>query len=253
MPPKLLEVCVDSMESALAAQEGGAQRIELCASLREGGLTPSAATIEIARKFLVIDINVMVRPRGGDFLYSDLEFLVMHRDIEIAKELGANGVVLGILTAEGNINRPRTKALVDHARPLGFTFHRAFDMVAHPQDALETLIDLGVDRVLTSGHTDGALTGWEIIAALVHQAAGRIIVMPGGGIHENNIAEIARRTGANEFHMSGRVARQSEMHYRNPHIRLGSSGDADEYTHQVTSVDRIRASLSALHHLDNPS
>jgi copper homeostasis protein len=211
------------MASALAAQAGGAQRIELCASLFEGGITPSAAAIEVARQQLAIDINVMIRPRGGDFLYSDLEFAIMQRDIEIAKAIGVNGVVLGLLTAGGEIDQERTKVLVDLARPLSVTFHRAFDMVAGSRRALDTLIDLGIDRVLTSGLETSALEGAETIAELIRQAGGRIIAMPGGGINDRNIAKIVQLTGATEVHMSGRSAQESQMRHRNTRISLGGA------------------------------
>ena len=253
MPPIRLEVCVDSMASALAAQEGGAHRIELCDSLLEGGLTPSFGTITLARAHLTIDINVMIRPRGGDFLYSDLEMEVMQHDIILAKELGANGVVFGILTADGAIDKARTKSLVDLARPLSVTVHRAFDMVADPIRALDDLIALRVDRVLTSGLELTAQAGVATIAALVKQAAGRIIVMPGSGITEHNIASIQQQTGASELHMSGRSPQESAMRYRNPRISLGGNTQAPEYTHQITSAARIRASLVALQGGANPT
>lgn len=246
MPPITLEVCVDSITSALAAQEGGAHRIELCANLFEGGTTPSAATIELARKHLHIDINVMIRPRGGDFLYSDLEFAIMQRDIEIAKELGANGVVLGILTEYGHVDAERTHRLIELAHPMSVTFHRAFDMVADEAHALDTLLRLGVDRVLTSGLEPTALEGADTIAQLIQQAAGRMIVMPGGGIHERNIAKIVHQTGASEIHMSGRHHQESLMRYRNSRLSLGASLHPPVYSQQVTSAARIRASLAAV-------
>lgn len=253
MSPIILEVCVDSIASVLAAQEGGAQRVELCANLFEGGTTPSAATIEIARKHLTIDLNVMIRPRGGDFLYSDLEFAIMQRDIEIAKALGANGVVIGLLTEYGKIDIERTKALIELARPLSVTFHRAFDMVADPTNALNALIALGLDRLLTSGLEPTALEGAETIAQLSQQAAGRIIIMPGGGIHERNIAQIVRQTAATEVHMSGRHTQESQMRYRNSRVSLGGTLQQPEYSRQITSAARISASLAALQRGDNQS
>ncbi len=244
--PLILEVCVDSMASTLAAQEGGAHRIELCASLLEGGITPSAATIEFARKHLTIDMNVMIRPRGGDFLYSELEFDIMQRDIVTAKALGADGVVFGLLTADGAIDTVRTKTLTDLARPMSVTVHRAFDMVADPRIALDTIIALGIDRLLTSGMEPNARAGAETIAELLNQAAGRIIIMPGGGINEQNIIQIRQMTGATEFHMSGRHAQESQMRYRNHRISLGGDVDTPEYSQQITSAASIRASLDAL-------
>jgi copper homeostasis protein len=252
MPSIILEVCVDSIAGALAAQEGGAQRVELCANLFEGGTTPSAATIEFVRKQLAIDLNVMIRPRAGDFLYSNLEFAIMRRDIEITKAAGGNGIVIGLLTEYGKIDIERTKALTELARPLSVTFHRAFDMVADAGEALETLIHLGLDRVLTSGLEPTALEGADTIAQLNHQAAGRIIIMPGGGIHERNIAKIVRQTGADEIHMSGRHTVESQMRYRNNRVFLGGTLHQPEYSQQITSAARISASLAALQSGDNP-
>ena len=244
----LLEVCVDSIASALAAQAGGAACIELCASLLEGGLTPSAATIEIARQQLTIGINVMIRPRGGDFLYSDLEVAIMARDIEIAKSAGAQGIVLGLLTADGEIDTVRLEPLIAKTRPLSVTFHRAFDMVADAHRALDTLIDLGVDRVLTSGLAPTALVGATTIASLIKRATGRIIIMPGGGITPKNIAAIAQQTNAQELHMSGRATYPSPMRHQNPHVRLSGTPDAPDYSQQITSAENILASLMALNH-----
>lgn len=249
----LLEVCVDSVASALAAKEGGAHRLELCSSLFEGGLTPSAGLMEFVCKHLSIATNVMIRPRGGDFLYSDEEFMIMQRDIALAKGLKADGVVFGFVTRDGNVDIARTKALADHARPLTITFHRAFDMVADPYQALESLISLGIDRVLTSGLESSAKDGIETIAALNRQAAGRIIIMPGGGINQENIATIVQATGCTEAHMSGRQSHESNMRYRNPRIVLGATMTSPEYSQQITSASAIRASLEALQQGNNPT
>jgi len=242
----ILEAVVDSVAGAVAAQQGGAHRIELCAALMEGGITPSAAIIELTRRHVTLPIFVMIRPRGGDFVYSDLELDVMHRDIELAKQLGADGIVLGVLHTDGSIDATRTKALIQTARPLPVTFHRAFDMVADPHYALDALIRLGVTRVLTSGQEATALEGTDLIADLVRQAAGRMIVMPGGGITERNIARIAQATGARELHMSARRSEDSPMHYRNPRVHLGGALHTPDYSRSQTSADRIRASLDAL-------
>ena len=232
----ILEAVVDSVAGAVAAQQGGAHRIELCAALMEGGITPSAAIIELTRRHVTLPIFVMIRPRGGDFVYSDLELDVMHRDIELAKQLGADGIVLGVLHTDGSIDATRTKALIQTARPLPVTFHRALD----------ALIRLGVARVLTSGQEATALEGTDLIADLVRQAAGRMIVMPGGGITERNIARIAQATGARELHMSARRSEDSPMHYRNPRVHLGGALHTPDYSRSQTSADRIRASLDAL-------
>src|SRR5690349_2336120 len=169
-----IEVCVDSVESAMAAERGGADRVELCDNLLEGGTTPSAGTIKVARQQLKIGLQVIIRPRGGDFLYNDHEIDVMKEDIRTAKELGANGVVIGCLTAEGDIDRDLTRQLLELARPMNVTFHRAFDMCRDPQRGLEDLVALGADRVLTSGQEASCLEGLELLAALQKQAAGRI-------------------------------------------------------------------------------
>jgi len=241
-----LEVCVDSITSALAAQDGGADRLELCSSLSDGGLTPSAGMIEVTRKHLRIAINAMVRPRSGDFLYSDQELEIMQRDIEVAKSLGANGVVFGVLTAAGQVDLERNSQLVEAARPLSVTFHRAFDLVADPSAALEDLISLGIDRVLTSGLEATAMQGIATITALIRQAAGRIIVMPGSGVSESTIAELRRLTGASEFHMSGRIPEDSAMTFRNPRIALSATSSTPEYGQQVTSAQRVQAAIDAL-------
>jgi copper homeostasis protein len=232
------------MASALAAQEGGAQRIELTASLLEGGLTPSAGTIALTRAALNIDIIVMIRPRGGDFLYSDIEFDVMKHDIKVAKELGADGVVFGILTPNGEIDRPRMAELAQLARPMSITCHRAFDMVKDPYAALDTLLELGFDRLLTSGTYANPLDGIEVIAALVRQADNRITIMPGGGVTLENAAEIVRRSGVRDMHTSARETQPSSMRYWNERISFG--GNASDRSQAVTTPARVGAFVDAL-------
>src|SRR5256714_14191101 len=186
--PILVEACVDSIESALAAARGGAHRIELCANLIEGGTTPSAGTLAVCRARLDIPIFVLIRPRGGDFLYSAAELAVMLEDIRRAKEAGAQGIVTGVLRADGDIDTDRTRELSDAARPLQVTFHRAFDVCRDAGRALETLIALGVERVLTSGQAATALEGADTIAGLVRRAAGRIVVLSGAGVTEDTLS-----------------------------------------------------------------
>jgi copper homeostasis protein len=181
----------------------------------------------------------MVRPRGGDFLYSASELDVMRRDIQVSKELGADGVVFGLLTDEGDIDKDRTGELVRLARPMAVTFHRAFDMAREPRAALEALIELGVDRVLTSGQEATALEGGELIAGLVRQAAGRIIVMPGGGIDEHTIDAVLRRTGAAEIHAAALATVESAMHFRNPRCYMGSERGPGEYVLTVTDAGSL--------------
>ena len=245
-PNVVLEVCVDTIDGAVAAQQGGADRIELCASLFEGGITPSAATIEVARHHLTIGINVMIRPRGGDFCYSELEQAVMRRDVEIAKDLGADGVVIGALLPDASIDQDLTADLIRLARPLSVTFHRAFDLTPDPAAALDTLIALGVDRLLTSGQEASALEGSDLIAALVQQAADRIVVMAGGGIHERNIARIVHLTAVPEAHMSGRSLVESPMTARNSRVSMGGALHFPDYQRWSTGQDRIHKARAQL-------
>ena len=244
--PILVEACVDSVESALAAARGGAHRIELCASLVEGGTTPSAGTLAVCRARLDIPIFVLIRPRGGDFLYSAAELAVMLEDIGRAKEAGAHGVVTGVLSADGEIDADRTRELIAAARPLRVTFHRAFDVCRDAGRALETLIALGVDRVLTSGQAGTAPEGVETIARAVRQAAGRIAVLPGGGITVDNVADLVRATGVTEVHLTGAVARQSGMTFRAPAVTIGSAAPRSEYEWSVTDAERIRRVVAML-------
>jgi len=231
-----LEIAVYSLESALEAQAGGAHRVELCASPPDGGTTPSYGTIQQTRDALKAGLHVIVRPRGGDFLYSAAEFDVMKRDIDICRTLGADGVVIGILLPDGRVDTARTRELVTYAQPLAVTFHRAFDMAADPQQALEDIIATGCSRVLTSGQVPTAMEGRDLIRNLVQQAGKRVIVMPGGGIRDHNLAELIRTTGASEFHSSASKTLESGMLHRNPRMQLGNAPGISEY--QITTADR---------------
>jgi copper homeostasis protein len=233
----VLEICTYSLEYAIAAQAAGADRVEFCASPPEGGTTPSAGAIELARKNLTIALNVLIRPRGGDSLYTAREFDSMKQDIRLCKEMGVDGVVVGVLLPNGHIDRERSAALVDLARPMSVTFHRAFDMAADPFAALEDAIAIGCDRILTSGQARSAMEGADLIAQLVQHAGDRIIIMPGAGVTDANLAELAARTKAREFHSSSRTVVPSAMEYRNPRVSLGGTGD-DEY--QLLNVDQKR-------------
>lgn len=233
----LLEICTYSLEYAIAAQAAGADRVEFCASPPEGGTTPSAGAIELARKHLKIALNVLIRPRGGDSLYTAHEFDSMKEDIRLCKRLGVDGVVVGVLLPDGHVDRERSGELVDLARPMSVTFHRAFDMAADPFAALEDAIAIGCDRVLTSGQARSAMEGADLIGQLVQRAGDRIIVMPGAGVTDANLAELAARTNAREFHSSSRTVVPSAMQYRNPKVSLGGTGE-DEY--QILTVDQKR-------------
>ena len=238
-----LEICAGSVASAIAARDGGAQRIELCAALEVGGVTPSAGLIAEARKVEGLVLNVIIRPRGGDFLYDSHEVACMEEDIRTCKRLGVDGVVIGALTAEGDIDTTTCKRLINAADGMSITFHRAFDMCRNPQKALEELIALGCHRVLTSGQAPTAETGIELLSQLVEQADGRIIIMPGCGVNSNNVAKILQATGANEIHASARKSVGSGMIYRNSSVSMGNS-DSDEYARKETDVNEVRAIIN---------
>jgi len=243
-----LEVCLEGIDSALAAQEGGAQRIELCAGLVEGGTTPSHGTMLQARKKLDLEINAIIRPRGGDSCYSGDEFAVMQEDICCAREIGLDGVVIGVLTPDGLIDRDRTAALVDLARPLSVTFHRAFDHIPDPFAALEVLVELGVDRVLTSGLKSTVPEGLELITKLNKAAAGRVIVMPGSGIDILNVQDIVRSSGVREVHIGSGAAEwvPERSQVRNPEVPLSASNQG---TLRRTSAVKVRELVDLLNKL----
>ena len=242
----LLEACVDSAEAAVAAQQGGANRVELCADLLEGGCTPSPGVIQLARKLLDIRMHVIIRPRGGDFCYSEAEFEAIKLDIAFAKQAGVEGVVIGILNADGTVDVERTRALIELARPLSVTFHRAFDVTRDPFEAMKSLIGLGVDRILTSGQEPSVLEGLDLIADLVKQAGDRIIIMPGAGITERNLHKIITQSGAREFHVYAPKTFEGRMQYRNPRVFMGGELRPPEYTLSVTDPDRIRTFASSI-------
>jgi copper homeostasis protein len=241
----LVEVCVDSVPSALAAQEGGADRVELCDNLLEGGTTPSAGAIEVARRHLRIGLQVIVRPRGGDFCYSDVEYQVMTRDVARAKELEADGVVIGILREDGSVDLERIRGLVEVARPMSVTFHRAFDMSRDAAEALEALVGLGIDRVLTTGQEDSIWDGLERVADLVQRAGTRIVVMP-GGCSDRNVKAVVARTRAREVHVVGTRTAESRMRHRNSRCFMGGALRPAEYSWAETDPGRIRAIVDAV-------
>lgn len=243
MSAPLLEIAANSVGSALAAQEGGADRIELCENLGEGGTTPSHGTLAVVRDSLRIPVYALIRPRGGDFLYDDAEFEVMRRDIEHCARLGCDGVVIGALDADGGIDVRRCRELMTAAGSLGVTFHRAFDASRDQSQALRDIIELGCERVLTSGGAADALTGAENIAALTHEAGQRLRVMAGAGITAENVRLVAERSGVHEFHASARGLHRSAMRYRH----AGLAGlEPDRFQ---TDVGRVQALATALHGL----
>jgi copper homeostasis protein len=236
----LLEIAAASIASAIAAQAGGADRIELCANLREGGTTPSYGTLVEARRRLHIPIHVLVRPRGGDFLYDDVEVAAMLSDVAACAQAGADGVVIGALDADGNVDVALCRQLIAAAGTLDVTFHRAFDAARDRDAALEHIIALGCARVLTSGGAANAPQGAEAIARLVHQANGRIAIMAGGGINADNVRELIARSGVAECHSSASAEHKSSMRLR----RTDLPGLEPDFVE--TDVARVRALAAAL-------
>ncbi|AQG81839.1 copper homeostasis protein CutC [Spirosoma montaniterrae] len=238
----MVEVCAYSLESCLTAQRAGAGRIELCGGMAEGGTTPSAGLIQLARQYLTIPLYVMIRPRGGDFLYSDTEFMVMQADIELARSFGADGVVLGILNATGTVDEIRTRQLVELAHPLPVTFHRAFDMTRDPLEALEAVIRTGAARILTSGQQPTAEAGLPILRQLVKQAAGRIEIMGGAGVNAQNATRL-REAGVDALHLSGSQRNESGMLFRQAAVSMASAVPG-EYERIEADEEKIRAVCS---------
>lgn len=240
-----VEVCVDSLESAIAAERGGAHRVELCGALADGGITPSAGLIAMVREKISIALHVMVRPRNSDFCYSDDEFRIMQSDLELAKKLGADGVVLGVLDTDGRIDTRRAKELVQLASPLTVTFHRAFDMSRDLMQALADLHQTGVHRVLTSGGKQTALQGAAALKQLVEAAGSNIGIMAASGIEEQNVADLLARTGVREVHASLRARVPSAMRYQNLHVSMGTI-KGKEYERLVVEEDKVRRFLAAV-------
>lgn len=237
--PVILEICADSVESAVAAQCGGARRVELCSSFLEGGVTPSAGLISTVRRKLDIDLYVMIRPRGGDFCYTDEEFETMKKDVVMVKQLGANGIVFGILQEDGDVEIAKTRCLIDMARPLNATFHRAFDMSRELSKSLEDVIKTGASRVLTSGGEQKAEDGIRTIAKLVKSADQRISLMVGGGITRSNVRRIIEATGVREIHAGMRVNVGSPMRHRNEGISMGPV-KGREYQRALVREEEVR-------------
>jgi copper homeostasis protein len=246
-----LEVCIDSVESAIAAECGGAKRLELCSDLMEGGITPGAGLIASVRRSVAIDVFVMIRPRGGDFYYTDLEFEVMQEEIVHARQLGADGLVLGLLDQHGRVDVARTRKLVELAAPLPVTFHRAIDMTPDLSAAFEDVLSTGAVRILTSGGAPSVPQGMAEITRMVEASHGRIVIMPGGGIKPHNIAAIAQATGAREFHTSARTASPSPVYFRKQGISMGDLPDR-EYRRFRVRPESVRALVDALALLLDP-
>lgn len=245
-----IEVCAASVQSALNAQAAGAHRIELCSSLELGGITPSVATIQLAREMLEIDVFVLIRPRPGDFHYSPLEFETIKRDILFCKNLKTttgkkiNGVVIGILKKNGQVDLERTKELVQLAAPMEVTFHRAFDRAIDPFLSLEKIIETGATRILTSGQHANAMEGRFLLQQLIQKAANRITIMPGAGVNADNILELATITQAKEFHLSGKGIVKSKMEFKNEKVTFSQNGMSED-DYWETEIKKIKKVISS--------
>jgi len=240
-----LEICVDSVEAAVAAERGGAQRVELCSDLLEGGITPSAGLLALVRQRVGIGVFVMIRPRGGDFCYTDDEFEVMQEDLRQAREAGADGIVLGVLDQHARVDVERTRQLVELAGPVPVTFHRAIDMTPDPCAALKDVVETGAARVLTSGGAAKVTEGASVVARMVAAAGERIRIVAGGGITAETIVRVVESTGASEFHASLRSARPSPVDFHRRHVQMGEVRDR-EYLRFVVEEENVRALAGTL-------
>ncbi|SJL83802.1 copper homeostasis protein CutC [Vibrio palustris] len=237
-----VEVCVDSIESFNHAQAGGAGRIELCSSLALGGITPTYGLVKYALEYATVPVYAMIRPRSGDFLFNHDEIAMMADEIEFFRDLGLDGIVIGALTGDATINTQAVKCWEQCAGPMGITFHRAFDLTRHPERALETLIDLGCHRILSSGGRATAMAGIDNLKHWIQLADQRLSIMPGSGVTPGNVTQITRATGAREVHLSGKVAQPSLMTYHGQGATMGSHGHSD-YCRDITDVQQIRATV----------
>nr|WP_276576026.1 copper homeostasis protein CutC [Oceanirhabdus seepicola] len=244
-----LEICTDSMASAIIAEKGGANRIELCSGLVIGGLTPSYSLIEMCKNNLNIDINVLIRPRAGDFLYDEYEIETMIKDIEVCRKLGVNGIVVGVLDKNGKIDTELMRRLIASACKMEITFHRAIDMCDNLEAAIKELILLNVDRILTSGGEKNSMDGVKSIRRLVDISRGEIEVMAGGGIGAHNIKEIIKETGCHSIHMSAKECIQSDMIYRKKSVAMGIPGIMSEYEIYRSNLEEIKKTLSIVREL----
>ncbi len=238
----LIEIATSDFLTTKSAVEGGADRIELCANLAEGGTTPSYAHIKKCKEAFSVPLFPIIRPRGGDFLYTKDEFEIMKNDIKLCKELGCEGIVIGLLNMDGTIDMTRTSELIDLAYPLEVTFHRAFDRCKDPFVALEELIEIGCQRILTSGQKPTVSDGVDLIAELNEKAEDRIIILPGSGVRKDNIRMLAERTGCIEFHSSLRGKVKSSMQFIHPAF----ANSEESYSNNAISPDEVRALRNAL-------
>lgn len=245
MKKNILEVCAGDLESVIAAAQGGASRVELCSALGEGGITPSIGFLRKALEVEAVKVHVLIRPRGGDFLYSDDEISCMTDDIISARHAGAHGVVIGALTPDGDIDIKACRKMIDAAEGISITFHRAFDLCKDPLKALDEIIELGCDRLLTSGQAATALQGAPLLRKLVERAGNDLIILAGGGVTPENAGEILTLSGTNELHASARKTIKSHMRYRKEGVPMGAPG-SDEYSRKVTSSEIVAEIIKAI-------
>ena len=244
----ILEVCVDSAESALAAAKGGASRLELCQNLVIGGTTPSPKLFEVIRRQTTIPIHALTRPRFGDFCYTPYELEEIREEVAMYRELGAEGVVVGVLKEDGTMNMAAMEQLMEAADGMSVTLHRAFDVCRDPKEALEQAVSLGMNTILTSGQQNSAVKGAELLAELQRQAAGRIRIQAGGGICADTIRELYPKTGVTAYHMSGKIELASPMQYRKENVNMGLPS-LSEYTLYRTDVKAVRSARVVLEEL----
>ena len=238
----IIEIATSDFVTTKSAVQGGADRIELCANLAEGGTTPSFGTIKQCREAFDISLYPIIRPRGGDFLYTDEEFAIMLQDVKLCKQISCDGVVIGLLNADGTIDVKKTSMLIEAAYPLGVTFHRAFDRCKDPFEALEQLIEIGCERILTSGQQTSVVEGIELVTELQKKADERITIMPGSGVRKENIKMLAEKTGCVEFHSSLRGKESSKMEFIHPAFK----DSVESYSNNAISPDEVRALRNAL-------
>ena len=238
----LIEIATSDFCTTKSAVEGGADRIELCANLAEGGTTPSYGTIRQCRDAFSVSLYPIIRPRGGDFLYTKSEYEIMLQEVMLCKQLGCDGIVVGLLNRDGTIDRERTASIIDVAYPLGVTFHRAFDRCADPFSAMEQLIEIGCERILTSGQHPSVVDGVDMVTELNEKAANRIIIMPGSGVRKENIKMLADKTGCVEFHSSLRGKKNSDMNFIHPAFK----DSPESYSNNAIDVEEVKALRNAL-------
>ncbi len=241
-----LEICCDNFACAEAASVAGAERIELCSALGEGGVTPSAGIIRQVITNLNVKVHVLIRPRGGDFLYAPNEIDIIKKDIQLCKEMGANGVAVGFLNTDGSIDMELTAEIIQMSRPMKVTFHRAFDMCKDPLQALEDLKVLGVDYLLTSGQAPKAMDGADLIRQLVERAEGKIKIMPASGVRTPLLKELHQKTKAHAYHMSARIPLESQMQFRQATVSMGAQSQDAEYWSHTHDVEVIREAIEIL-------